>query len=265
VDPPEHQGTPDPFPISGSGTVKAQLSGRGEGAFPATRWSLIRQVQEGDAPARRAGWERLCTDYWKPIYVWLRARGATPEDAEDLAQDFFCRLMAGDWLKEVTGDKGRLRTFLLVLLKRHAVNAWEYRQAKKRGGGSIIIHPDAGEGEAAWHRLPSEGASPDVMFDRHWAMQLLDRVMEELRATYELTGKAALFDELREYLSGGSAEESYAAPAARLGLSEGAVKVAAFRLRERFRVRLSEVVQETICSPEEVTEEIQYLFQVFQP
>ena len=259
------QGTPGAFSSGEPGTVRGQPSGAREGVFPATRWSLIRQVQEGDVAARRAGWEHLCKEYWKPIYVWLRARGATPEDAEDLAQDFFCRLIAGDWLREATGEKGRLRTFLLVLLKRHAVNAWEYGQAKKRGGGSIILHPDAGEGEAAWHRLPADGASPDVMFDRHWAMQLLDRVMEELRATYDLSGKAALFDELREYLSGGSAEESYAGPASRLGLSEGAVKVAAFRLRERFRVRLSEVVRETISAPAEVAEEIQYLFHVFQP
>jgi DNA-directed RNA polymerase specialized sigma24 family protein len=256
---------PDPAQeAAGPGQGRPEGSGQDRGVFPATRWSLIRQVQDADPASQRAGWDQWCTDYWKPVYVWLRARGSGPEDAEDLAQAFFCRLIAGDWLKEARQEKGRLRSFLLVLLKRHVVNAWEYGQAKKRGGGSTFVHPDAAEGEAAWNRLPAHGASPDQMFDRHWAMQLLDRVVAELRATYAEAGKAALFDELREYLSGGSTEESYAGPAGRLGISEGAVKVAAFRLRERFRERLSAVVRETIEVPEDVTEEIQYLFRVFQ-
>lgn len=133
-----------------------------------------------------------------------------------------------------------------------------------RGGGCTILRMDAREGEAAWSSLPADGVSPDVAFDRQWALQLLDRVMLRLRAIYEKAGKAALFDELRDYLTGGSTEESYAAPAARLGLSEGTVKVAAFRLRERYRTRLREAVMETIDSPEGVNEEIEYRFRVFQ-
>ncbi len=234
------------------------------GNFPSTRWTLIRRVQQGDETQRRAGLESLCAAYWKPVYAWSRAKGSSPEDAEDLTQDFFSRLLAGDWLADVSEDKGRLRSFLLVLLKRHAANAWEHRQAKKRGGGCAIIHMDAGEGEAAWNSLPADGVSPDVMFDRQWAMQLLDRVTAELRTAYDRAGKVALFDELRGYLAGGSSDESYAAPAARLGIAEGAVKVAAFRLRERFRTRLRGAVMETIESPDGVNEEINYLFRVFQ-
>ncbi len=250
-------------PDSSSRPTSTAGSGH-RGVFPQTQWSLIRRVQLGDESQRREGMETLCASYWKPVYAWLRAKGSSPEDAEDLTQDFFARLIAGDWLAEVSADKGRLRSFLLVLLKRHAVNAWEHRQAKMRGGGCTIIRMDAREGEAAWNSLPADGVSPDVAFDRQWALQLLDRVMLRLRTIYEKAGKAALFDELRDYLTGGSVEESYAAPAARLGLSEGTVKVAAFRLRERYRTRLREAVMETIESPEGVNEEIEYLFRVFQ-
>lgn len=234
------------------------------GVFPQTRWTLIRRVQQGGETQRRAGLESLCAAYWKPVYAWLRAKGSSPEDSEDLTQEFFSRLIAGDWLAEVSADKGRLRSFLLVLLKRHAANVWEHRQAKKRGGGCVMFHLDAGDGETAWKNLPADGASPDVIFDRQWAMQLLDRVMQGLREIYAKAGKSELFDELRGYITGGCADESYGASAQRLGMNEGTVKVAAFRLRERYRERLRAAVLETVESPEGVAEEIAWLFRVFQ-
>jgi len=180
-----------------------------------------------------------------------------------MAQDFFSRLIAGEGLADVSADKGRLRSFLLVVLKRQAVNTYEYGQAKKRGGGCALIPMDAKNGEDAWSQIPSDGASPDVIFDRQWAMQLLNQVMLDLREMYVKSGKHELFDELREYITGGSTDESYAASAERLGMSEGAVKVAAFRLRERYRERLRATVQETVSSPEEVNDEISWLFRVF--
>ena len=225
---------------------------------------MIRQVQAEDESMRRVGWERICQTYWKPVYVWLRARGATPEDAEDMTQDFFSRLMAGECLTEVSAEKGRLRSFLLVILKRQAVNAWEYRQARKRGGGGIMIPLDAQAGEEEWKGLPSDGASPDVIFDRQWAVQLLHQVMLDLRDVYLKAGKEELFDELRDYISGGSTDESYGEAAGRLGMSEGAVKVAAFRLRERYRERLRATVLETVACAEEVPDEIDWLFRVFR-
>lgn len=234
------------------------------GLFPATQWTVIRQVQAEDESMRRVGWEQVCSAYWKPVYVWLRARGAAPEDAEDMAQDFFSRLMEGECLAEVCAEKGRLRSFLLVILKRQSVNAWEYSQAKKRGGGKIMIPLDAQAGEEEWKGLASDGASPDVMFDRQWAVQLLHQVMLDLRETYVKSGQQALFDELRDYISGGSADESYGTAAGRLGMSEGGVKVASFRLRERYRERLRARVLETVSCAEEVNDEIDWLFRVFQ-
>ncbi len=232
--------------------------------FPATPWSVIRQVQATDESVQRLGWDRMCRNYWRPVYAWLRARGSSAEDAEDLTQEFFSRLIAGAYLAEVCAEKGRLRSFLLVVLKRQAANAWEYRQALKRGGGKIMVPLDAKGAEEAWKSLPMDGAAPDVIFDRQWAMQILEQVMGELREIYFKAGKGELFEELREYISGASQEESYAASAERLGMSEGAIKVAAFRLRERYRERLRAAVTDTVGSAEEVTDEINWLFRVFR-
>ncbi len=239
-------------------------SANNPGLFPATQWSVIRQVQADDASMRRVGWERICQTYWKPVYVWLRARGAAREDAEDMAQNFFSRLMAGEALAEVSAEKGRLRSFLLVVLKRQAVNAFEYRQTKKRGGDVVMISLDVQAGEEEWKGLPSDGVSPDIIFDRQWAVQLLRQVMLELREIYVKAGKQELFDELREYITGGSTEESYGEAAGRLGMSEGAVKVAAFRLRERYRERLRAAVLETVSCAEEVEDETDWLLRVFR-
>ena len=234
-----------------------------DGVFPPTRWSLIRRMQDGNESVRRESLETICAVYWKPAYTWLRARGASPGDAEDVTQDFFSRLIAGDWLAEVNEAKGRLRSFMLVLLKRQASNDYDHRQAKKRGGGCIMVPIDTAAGEAAWRSLPPDGASLDVIFDRQWALQLLDRVMEGLRDTCAKAGKADLFDELRDYLSGGSQEDSYGESAARLGVSANTVKSAAFRLRERYRERLRAEVLDTLGSPEGVEEEIGWLLRVF--
>lgn len=244
--------------------ANAVRPGSDPGIFPPTRWSLIHRMQCGDDTTRRESLEWLCTAYWKPVYGWLRTRGAAPADAEDTTQEFFARLIAGDWLAEVQADKGRLRAFILVLLKHHAANEHDHRRALKRGGAISFVPFDPAEAEAAWASQPSGGVSPDVVFDRQWAIQLLERVMRGLRASYEKAGKAALFDELRDYLSGGSVEESYGASAARLGMKESAVKVAAFRLRERYRERLRTEVRDTLDSPDAVDEEIRWLFQVFQ-
>lgn len=234
------------------------------GLFPATQWSVIRQVQAEDESVQRLGWERMCRNYWRPVYAWLRARGSSAVDAEDLTQEFFSRLIAGADLAEVCAEKGRLRSFLLVVLKRQAANAWEYRQAQKRGGGKIMVPLDAKGAEETWKSMPTDGASPDVIFDRQWALQILEQVMSALRETYVKAGKGELFEELREYISGASQEESYAASAERLGMSEGAIKVAAFRLRQRYRERLRVTVTDTVSSAEEVNDEINWLFRVFR-
>jgi len=232
--------------------------------FPPTQWSLIHRMQRGDAATRHQSLEIICASYWKPVYTWLRARGAAPADAEDTTQSFFARLLAEEWLAEVHEAKGRLRSFLLVLLKRHAAGERDHREAKKRGGGMVFVPLDSAEAEQAWERQPATGASPDVVFARQWALQLLERVMQSLREGYQKSGRAGLFDELRDYLSGGSAEESYGASADRLGMTTSAVKAAAFRLRERYRTKLREEVLATLGSPAELDEELRWLAQVFQ-
>jgi DNA-directed RNA polymerase specialized sigma24 family protein len=220
-------------------------------------------MQSGDDATRHKSLETICAAYWKPVYAWLRARGAPPADAEDTTQAFFARLLAEEWLADVHEEKGRLRSFLLVLLKRHAAGERDHRQAKKRGGGMAFVALDSADAEQAWERQPATGASPDVVFARQWALQLLERVMQSLRDTYQKSGRAELFDELRDYLSGGSEEESYGASASRLGMTTSAVKAAAFRLRERYRAKLREEVLETLGSPAELDEELRWLSGVF--
>ena len=156
VDPPDLSEIKEmPHPSGIAGSAKTESSGQGGGSFPLTRWSLIRQLQVGGPLEQRAGWERLCTHYWKPVYVWLRARGLRSGGCRGPGAGL---LFPADWRRLVEGskeDKGRLRTFLLVLLKRHAVNAWEYRQAKKRGGGqSKLLLSDCAKnsGSGFWQR-----------------------------------------------------------------------------------------------------------------
>ena len=235
------------------------------GAFPPTCWSVVRRFQSGGERERRECLEVLCRAYWKPVHAWLRARGASPADAEDTAQDFFARLIAGDWLANASEAKGRLRSLLLVILKRHVATAYAARCAQKRGGGLTFVPLESDDGLSQRHDVPADELSPDLIFDREWVREMLDRVITRLRADYAASGKAALFDELRNYIAGDSEEESYGDSAMRLGMTPGAVKVAAFRLRERYRARLRAEVCETVESPDLVDEELRALLAVFNP
>jgi RNA polymerase sigma-70 factor (ECF subfamily) len=235
------------------------------GVFPATSWSVVRRFQRGGELERKECLEWICRSYWKPVHAWLRARGMTPADAEDTAQDFFARLIAGDWLAGASESKGRLRSLLLVMLKRHAATAHAAKHARKRGGDILFVSVDEERSGMPRTDLPADEESPDFIFDREWVCELLNRVVGQLRADYEAAGKGALFEELRNYLAGDSDDESYGQSAGRLGMSTGAVKVAACRLRERYRIRLREEVAETVEDPGLVDEEIRELLSLFHP
>lgn len=239
----------------------AQDSGQ-RGLFPATRWSVVLRMQNGTEHLRARALEDLCRTYWKPVYGFVRSRGASPQDAEDLTQDFLARLLAGDWLAEVGAGKGRLRSFLLVVLKRFLVNEYEYNGAAKRGGRHIHFSMDAAEGEMAWRDIADPAASPDVLYERQWALQLLAAVMACLRADYVAAGKAALFDVLRAHLTAAGGDD-YATDAARLGMSHGAVRVAVHRMRHRYRELLRRELADTVESEALIDDEIRHLFAVF--
>jgi RNA polymerase sigma factor (sigma-70 family) len=238
----------------------ASSDGGRSGQFATTRWTVVLQAAQGrETPCAAAAMAELCRAYWYPVYAFVRRRGHAPPDAEDLTQAFFTRLLDKQSLAAADREKGRFRTFLLMALKRFLANEYEAAHAQKRGGGRRAIALDGLEPEARYRLEPADVLSPERLFERQWAMALLDQVLARLQAEMTSDGKAGLFDALKAHLAGTSGE-SQAATAARLGMSEGAVRVAVHRLRRRYRELLEEEIAHTVGGAEEVQDEIRYLF-----
>ena len=227
-----------------------------DGWFPQTRWSLVLAATGGGETAARA-LEALCRMYWKPVFTYIRAQGFAPHDAEDLAQEFFARLLERDLLRDTGREKGRLRTFLAVVLKNFLCNAREASSARKRGGGLIRVDGDTAESEALL--LESNQASPDKLFDRHWALTLLGRVLERLAEEYRRAGKGDVFDILKSTLAADALAATSREFAARLDMSDGAVRVAMHRLRQRYRDLLVAEIAQTVGDDVPVEEELRAL------
>ena len=235
---------------------RERSSGGGD-RFATTHWSLV--VSAGQAPSPEAGRSLavLCENYWFPLYAFVRRAGHSPEDAQDLTQEFFARVLEKHFLAAADREKGKFRTFLLTALKRFLANEYDRAGAQKRGGGRTIVSLEGLE--ARYGREPANTLTPERIFERQWAISLLDRVLRRLQNETTADGKDELFDVLKGHLMG-SKPTSYAATAVRLGMSEGAVKAAAHRLRRRYRELLREEIAQTVTSPEEIEEEIRYLF-----
>lgn len=233
------------------------------GAFPATRWSMVLKARDTDDPAAAAALAELCRVYWYPVYSFLRRQGNGPHDAEDLTQGFFASFLARGSLATVDEAKGRLRSFLLVAVKRFAASQHERDKAQRRGGGAPHIPIDTLHAEERYTAEPSTTLAPDVLFEKQWALTLLDTVLGLLRQDYARTGRATIFDALKDRLSTDGDPSSLAQVATSLGMNEGAVKVAVFRLRQRYRRILHEQIALTVDSPGEVNAEIAHLFKVF--
>jgi len=234
-------------------------------SLAATRWTLVLAAarREDPEPAMRALTE-LCQTYWPPLYAYIRRQGRDAHEAEDLTQEFFSRLLAKNYLADADPAKGKFRAFLLASLKHFLANEWDRARAQKRGGGQALIALDA-LSEAQRSRLePVDNSSPDKAFDRQWALTVLDLALKRLRGEFAAAGKEKLFDELKESLTGDSPAQSHAEIGAKCGLSEGAVKVAAHRMRRRYRDLLREEVAQTVATPNEVEGEIRDLFAAFQ-
>ena len=206
----------------------------------------------------RAALETLCAAYWFPLYAFIRGRGLPAHSAEDITQSFFARLLEKGVLEAVDRSKGRLRAFLLAACKDFLANQRDYEQRKKRGGGRRFVPIDA---EGRLGAAAAQGLTPEALFDRKWAVALLERVLERLAAEMERAGRSALFDRLKPVLLGESQAPAYADVAGQLALTEGAVKVAAHRLRARYRELLRDEIGETVADPGEIDDEIRELFQ----
>jgi RNA polymerase sigma factor (sigma-70 family) len=233
--------------------------------FVTTHWSVVLSAREKHSPQSAAALETLCRTYWYPLYAYLRRQGRSPHDAQDLTQGFFVRLLQKDYLEAVAREKGKFRTFLLVALKRFSANEWDREHAQKRGGFAAVVSIDQELAESRFAAEPSHNVQPDMLFDRQWAMTLLDQAMSRLHEEYVASGRAKLFEYLQSCLAREESALPYAEIAARLNLTEPAVKMAVHRLRARYRETLRAEIAHTVSSPEEVEDEIRQLFSSFGP
>jgi RNA polymerase sigma factor (sigma-70 family) len=223
---------------------------------------VVLSARKKDSPQSAAALETLCRTYWYPLYAYVRRQGHSPPDAQDLTQEFFARMLEKDYLKAAAREKGRFRTFLIVALKRFLANEWDRARAQKRGGGQVLLSLDTELAEQRYRIEPAEGVTAEKIFERRWALTLLDRTMIRLREEFAGSGKEAEFNRLKGCLTADRGEISYAEIAKAMGLSEGAVRVAVHRLRKRFREIFREEIAHTVSSADEIEEEVRYLMSV---
>ena len=228
--------------------------------FESTHWSVVLAADRNDDTASHAALARLCQTYWYPLYAFVRRRGCGPEDAQDLTQAFFAHLLENHAFATTDRAKGKFRSFLLASLRHFLASEWERASAQKRGGRCEHVPLELDAAEVRYEREPIDAASPDRLFDRNWALTLLERAMVRLRDEQCAAGHAERFDRLRERLTGEPDARRYAALAADLGLSEAAVKMIVSRLRRRYGELLREEIAQTVSRPEGVAEEIRHLF-----
>jgi RNA polymerase sigma-70 factor (ECF subfamily) len=231
--------------------------------FATTHWSVVLAAAGPDSPQAAAALEKLCRMYWYPLYAYVRRCGYGPDDAQDLTQEFFVRILRSRSLSSANREKGRFRSFLLGALKHFLADAKDEAGAKKRGGGQVIISWDQGLAEERFAREAVDQASPDKLFERRWALTLLEQAARRLKLEYEAPGRARLFEALRGYVTTEGSESSYADSAAKLGLSESAVKSAIYRMRRRYHEFVREEVAQTVADPSELEAEIRHLLSVF--
>jgi RNA polymerase sigma factor (sigma-70 family) len=223
---------------------------------------VVLAAANADTAEAQAALERLCRTYWYPLYAYARRRGQPVEDAQDLTQAFFERLLERHWVGDADRERGRFRSFLLTAMNRFMCDEWDKLRAQKRGGGVKHIPLQLDEAETRYGCEPADDRTPEQYFERRWALTLLDTVLQRLRAEYERDGKGDLFAVLNSTLAGGRESQPYAKLAAQVGLSEGAVKVAVHRLRKRYRHMLRTEIAETMAEGADVDEELHHLFAV---
>jgi len=228
--------------------------------FATTHWTVVLHARQADSPQAREALERLCQGYWYPLYAFVRRQGHDAHDAQDLTQEFFARLLEKNYLQDVDRAKGRFRSFLLASLKHFLANEWDRRKALKRGGARTHVPIDSQSAETRYGLEPAHDQSPEKLFERRWALTLLDQVLHRLREEFVAEGKAEHFEQLKITLTTDRRSVPYADLGSRLGLSEGAVKVAVHRLRQRYREVLRAEISHTVARPEDVEAEVRHLF-----
>jgi len=228
--------------------------------FVTTQWSVVLAAGKSDCVASRRALAALCEAYWYPLYAYMRRKGYQPAEAQDLTQAFFAELLEKDRLRMADRQRGKFRSFLLSSLNHFAAKQWRDARAQKRGGPEPKLSLDFTAAEARYVHEPSHELTAEKIFERRWAMTLLEHAVNRLRDEYDAGGKLTLFDHLKDHLGKDPQALPYRDLGEMLEMSEGAVKIAAHRLRQRCRALLREEIAETVAGPEEVDDELKSLF-----
>lgn len=230
--------------------------------FATTHWSVVQLAARNDTTRAQRALSDLCGGYWYPLYAYVRRQGFSPEDAQDLTQEFFAKFLSKNNLAELSPDQGKFRSFLIACLKNFLANEWDKARAAKRGSGQRVISFDESEAEQRYKLEPAHELSADKLFERRWALTLLDTVLAKLRAEFQGEGKESVFEKLKPCLAGSRESQPYSELANELNMTVGAVKVAVHRFRQRYRELLRREIASTVSNAAEVDEEIRYLFSV---
>lgn len=232
------------------------LSHQSKARFATTQWSVVLKAGHDSSPDAHQALASLCETYWYPLYAFARRRGLGSTEAMDATQAFFAQMLEKDYLRAADQQRGRFRSFLLTMFKRFLINEHDRETALKRGGGQNIVSLNADEAESRYRLEPQDSTTPEQIYERRWAITLLDRVLQRLKEDYHAKDKADLFDQCQVYLTGTSDAASYAVVGERLEMGEGAVKVAVHRLRQRYRELLQEEVAQTLEADGDIEEEL---------
>jgi len=232
----------------------------GGAQFPPTLWSIVLLAGQNSSQQSHEALATLCRAYWFPLYAFLRREGKSPHDAEDLTQGFMLHLLEKETLSRVKREKGKFRSFLLASLQYYLADERTKQMAQKRGGGAPFIALHGQQAEQIYQAEATDNLDPTKVFDQRWSMTLLERTLDRLQSEFSEPGRQERFQELKIFLLGEPRTISYAEAGKRLGIREGAVKVAVLRLRQRFGELLRAEIASTVATPEEVEEELRHLF-----
>ena len=231
-------------------------------AFVTTHWSLVLKAGNPLSPESAVSLEKLCRDYWYPLYAYVRRQGRTAHEAQDLTQEFFSRLLESQALGDLHPDKGRFRSFLIASLNHFLANEWKHSQRQKRGGGHRHFSLDEKDAEGRYLHEPTDQFTPENAFERRWAETLLQSVLSRLRDEWEKNGTPRHFDEMKSFLIEGKDAPSFAEMALRLQVTEASLKWSVHQLRKRYGEIFHEEIARTVSGPDEIEDEIRHLFTV---
>jgi RNA polymerase sigma factor (sigma-70 family) len=221
------------------------------GRFTSTQWSLVLAAAGRSTPASENALGALCAAYWPPLYAYIRRRGYEVSEAQDLTQAFFVRLLEKNYLGDADREKGKFRSFLLASLNHFLANEWDRKQAQKRGGGVTIVPLEMDSAEGYYRTDRADLLTPEKLFERRWALTVIELALKRLEEEFTDKGKARLFNCVKPFLTGADGELTYHQIGAELGMSEGAVKAAVHRMRRRFRELMRAEIAQTIMRPDQ--------------